>query len=802
MNDLKFALRQLRKSPGFTLVAVLTLALGIGANTAIFSVVHHILIERLPFPNSDRLYAVWAKSDLSGASRVAASGPDFLDYREQNHSFAHIAEYIPHFTFTWTGDGEPKLVNCTAASEELFPMLGIGPFLGRFYEPREYSYLQNDTIIVSYRFWRNQLGSDPHVIGRVVHFEDESQTIIGVLPPVMAELFPDTDVWPKLTTSPSWAYMQWRENKFLRVIGELRPEVSPNVAEQDLTSILRRAPWESADTKVALVPLKDDLVGNVRLPLQVTLAAVLVVLVVTCINVAALLLAKAVRRQTEMALRLSLGASQWRITRQLLVEAMLLSALSFPLGLLLGWSGLHLIGQFPGLQLPRMESIHLNAPVLLVTAAISIGSTLFFGWIPSMRFSKLHLSSALQARGAELDASHRRSFAWLVIIEIACSVVLTVTVGLLLHSFWRVNHVDPGFRPESVLSVYLRTNYYGVEGNAFWRSVLTEASALPGVRAAAVSDWRAGKDAATATLIFDDRANDASHPPIINGSWVSADFFQTVGTPLITGRYFSEHDDANASAVVIINTEAARQYWPGQNPIGRRIGVNYGGPGRTSGSAPRMRQIVGIVNSIKHGSLDAPTSPAVYMPYLQDETNHDMASMNLLVRSDRNPMALADSLRTRIHSIRPDQPVNIRSLEELMAESLAPRRYTLLLVGAFAGLGLLLVAVGIYGVVSYTTSQRAREFGIRIALGATRGRVVSHVLRHGLLLTAVGSLCGVSVALLITSAFSKLLFEVGPIDGFSFTGAVGLLALISICACLLPAWRACHVDPMVALKSE
>jgi putative ABC transport system permease protein len=802
MNDLKFALRQLRKSPGFTLVAVLTLALGIGANTAIFSVVHHILIERLPFPNSDRLYAVWAKSDLSGASRVAASGPDFLDYREQNHSFAHIAEYIPHFTFTWTGDGEPKLVNCTAASEELFPMLGIGPFLGRFYEPREYSYLQNDTIIVSYRFWRNQLGSDPHVIGRVVHFEDESQTIIGVLPPVMAELFPDTDVWPKLTTSPSWAYMQWRENKFLRVIGELRPEVSPNVAEQDLTSILRRAPGESADTKVALVPLKDDLVGNVRLPLQVTLAAVLVVLVVTCINVAALLLARAVRRQTEMALRLSLGASQWRITRQLLVEAMLLSALSFPLGLLLGWSGLHLIGQFPGLQLPRMESIHLNAPVLLVTAAISIGSTLFFGWIPSMRFSKLHLSSALQARGAELDARHRRSFAWLVIIEIACSVVLTVTVGLLLHSFWRVIHVDPGFRPESVLRVYLRTNYYGVEGNAFWRSVLTEASALPGVRAAAVSDWRAGKDAATATLIFDDRANDASHPPIINGSWVSADFFQTVGTPLITGRYFSEHDDANAPAVVIINTEAARQYWPGQNPIGRRIGVNYGGPGRTSGSAPRMRQIVGIVNSIKHGPLDAPTSPAVYMPYLQDETNHDMASMNLLVRSDRNPMALADSLRMRIHSIRPDQPVNIRSLEALMAESLAPRRYTLLLVGAFAGLGLLLVAVGIYGVVSYTTSQRAREFGIRIALGATRGRVVSHVLRHGLLLTAVGSLCGVSVALLITSAFSKLLFEVGPIDGFSFTGAVGLLALISICACLLPAWRACHVDPMVALKSE
>jgi putative ABC transport system permease protein len=803
MSDFKFALRQLRKSPGFTLVAVLTLALGIGVNTAIFSVVHHILIEQLPFPNSDCLYAVWAKSDRVGFSRIAASGPDFLDYREQNRSFARVAEFTPLFTFTWTGDGEPKLVNCTAASEELFPMLGARPFLGRLYEPREYTYLQNDTIIVSYRFWRNQLGSDPHVIGRVVHFEDESQTIIGVLPPVMAELFPDTDVWPKLTTSPSWAYMQWRENKFLRVIGELRPGVRPHVAEQDLTSILRRAPGEPADAKVALVPLKDDLVGNVRLPLQITLAAVLVVLVVTCINLAALLLARAVKRQTEMALRLSLGASQWRITRQLLVEAMLLSALSFPFGLLLGWSGLHLIGQFPGLQLPRMESVHLNAPVLVVAAAIAIGSTLFFGWIPSMRFSKLELSSALQARGAELGARHRRSFAWLVISEIACSVVLTVTVGLLLHSFWRVIHVNPGFRPESVLRVYLRTNYYGVEGRAFWKNVLTEASALPGVRAAAVSDWRPGKDAAIATLLFDDRANDSNRLPAVDGSWISADFFRTIGTPLITGRYFDEHDDANAPAVVIIDSEAARQYWPGQNPVGRRIGVNYIGPGRTSDSKPRMREIVGVVGSIKHGPLDAPTAPAVYMPYLQDETNHDMASMSLFVRADGNPLVLGDSLRTRIHAIRPDQPVqNIRTMQDLMADSLAPRRYTLLLVGAFASLGLLLVAMGIYGVVSYITAQRIREFGIRIALGATRGRVVSGVLRQGLLLTGIGCIFGAGAALFITSAFSKLLFEVGPIDGFSFTGAVGVLALISICACLLPAWRACHVDPMVALKSE
>jgi putative ABC transport system permease protein len=803
MNDLKFALRQLRKSPGFAVIAVLTLALGIGANTAIFSLVHHVLIERLPFANSERLYAVWAASEADSSTHVPSSGPDFVDYREQNRSFARIAEYIPLFTFTWTGEGEPKLVNCTAASEELFPMLGIRPFLGRLYEPREYTYLQNDTILVSYRFWRNQLGSDPHVIGRVIHFEDESQTIVGVLPPVLSELFPDTDVWPKLTTNPSWPYMQWRENKFLRVIGELRPDVRPKVAEQDLRAILRRAPGEPADVRIELVPLKDDLVGNVRLPLQVTLAAVWVLLLVTCINVAALLLARAVKRQTEMALRLSLGASQWRIVRQLLTEAILLSGLSFPLALFLGWSGLHLVNQFPELQLPRMESIQLNLPVLAVTAAISIGSTLVFGWIPSMRFSRLDLSSALQTRGAELGARHRRSFALLIITEVACSVVLTITVGLLVHSFWRVTHVDPGFRPESVLRVYLRTNYYGAEGQAFWKSVLTESSGLPGVRAAAVSDWRPGKDAAAASVLFDDRANDPNHLPGVDASWISADFFRAIGTPLINGRYFSEHDDANAPAVVIINAEAARRYWPGQNPIGHRIGVNYTGPGRTSGPVPRMREIVGVVGSIKHGPLDVPTSPAVYMPYLQDETNHDMASMSLFVRSDKNPMALTDSLRTRIHAIRLDQPVqNIRSLEELMSQSLAPRRYTLLLVGAFASLGLLLVAIGIYGVVSYTTAQRAREFGIRIALGATRGRVISDVLRRALLLTAIGSALGVGGAVFITSALAKLLFEVSPMDAFSFSGALGLLAFISIGACLLPAWRACHVDPMVALRYE
>jgi len=381
--------------------------------------------------------------------------------------------------------------------------------------------------------------------------------------------------------------------------------------------------------------------------------------------------------------------------------------------------------------------------------------------------------------------------------------VLTVSVGLLVHSFWRVIHVDPGFEAQSLLRVYLRTNYYTEKGRPFWKAVLTETSSLPGVRHVALSDWRPGQDAAIASFVFEDRPNDPTRLPSGEGSWISDDFFRTVSTPLIAGRFFTEHDDENAPPVVIINTEAAHQFWPGQDPIGKRIGVNYTGPGRRTGAAPRFREIVGVVGSIRHDSLDAPAAPAVYLPYLQDETNHDMATMSLFLRADGNAMALADGVRNRIHLVEPNQPVqNIQDVAELVSQSVATRRYTLLLVGVFAAVGLLLAAIGVYGVISYATSQRAREFGIRIALGATRGRVVSYVLRRSVVLTTLGSLVGILGALLLTRSLSSLLFEVSPLDVLSFAAAVVLLALVSIGASLLPAWRASRVDPIIAMQNE
>jgi putative ABC transport system permease protein len=333
--------------------------------------------------------------------------------------------------------------------------------------------------------------------------------------------------------------------------------------------------------------------------------------------------------------------------------------------------------------------------------------------------------------------------------------------------------------------------------------VLTQTSSLPGVRFAALSDWRPGKDAAMAAFVFEDRPNDPTRLPTGEGSWVSADFFQTVGTPLISGRLFTEHDDDKAPPVVIVNTEAAHQFWPGRDPIGKRVGVNYTGPGRRGDAAPRLREIVGVVGNIRHGPLEVPAAPAIYLPYLQDETNHDMATMSLFLRTSGKMMALADSVRNRIHTVAPAQPVqSIQDVADLVSQSVATRRYTLILVAVFAGVGLLLAAVGVYGVISYATSQRTREFGIRMALGATRGRVISYVLRATMVLMTIGSLVGIVVAILLSRSLSSLLFEVSPLDLLSFSAAIALLALVSIGASLLPAWRASRVDPIISMQSE
>jgi putative ABC transport system permease protein len=801
--DLRYAWRGMRRSPGFSITAVLMLALGSGINAAIFSIFAHVLLAPLGFPDPGNLYMVSSHAASLGDARRPASGPDFRDFRDQGTSLSQVAAAIGYFSEPWTGDGTPRVVKCTGPSQQFFSVMGIRPIMGRLYTPKDYSVLNTDSVLISSKFWKEQLGSDPHVIGRRITIGGTSQTIVGVLP-TLPDLYPDTDIWLTLTTEPAWPFMNWRANKFLDVFARLKPGVSRGVAEAQLTSILRRGEGEPNDVRVQLTPLKDFIVGPVTRQLSIIMAAVALVLLVTCMNTAALLLSRTIKRSPELAIRLGLGASRGRIRQQLLAEGLLLSAIGGALGLAFAAFSVGLVKQIPGLALPRLDGLHLNVPAVCVSIGLVALAGVLFAVLPASVLSALDLTSGFRGGRTETGKAQRRPFSVLIVAEIACAVVLTVCAGLLVRSFMRVQSVDLGFQPAKVLTSYLRTTYFGPEGYSFWRSVLSGVAGLPGASSAAVSDCMPGAHAMGAALSFDDRPNDPAHAPAAEGCWISADFFRTLGASLLHGRYFSDHDDQHAPPVVIVNAEAARRFYPGQDPIGKHITVNYLALGSRNNRPPPAREIVGIVGNVRQRALDLPSEPAIYMPYTQDDTTHVLASMNLFVRSaGGDPALLANSVRVKIQSLYPNQPVErITVMREVVSRTLAQRAYGVGLMIAFAGLAVLLCGLGIYGVVSYVTQQRTREFGICMALGASRQHVLRSVLRQGGSLVAIGVTLGVGLSLLATRALSQLLFETAPLDAGIFFSAVFLLVATGMVACLLPGIRASRLDPRAALNAE
>jgi len=574
LADLRYSWRGMRRSPGFYSIAVLMLALGIGINAAIFSVFAHVLLAPLRFPDPGNLYVVSSHAASLGDARRLASGPDFRDFRDQGTTVSEVAAAIGYFSEPWTGDGAPRVVKCTGPTQQFFSVMGIRPIMGRLYTPKDYSVLETDSVLISSKFWKERLAGDPQVIGRRITIGGASQTIVGVLP-TMSDLYPDTDIWLTLTTEPAWPFMNWRANKFLDVVARLKPGVRRDVAEQQLTSIVRRGQDEPNDVQVQLTPLKDFIVGPVTKQLSIIMAAVALVLFVTCMNTAALLLSRAVKRSPELAIRLGLGASRGRIRQQLLVEGLLLSAIGGMLGLAFASLSVGLVKQIPGFALPRLDGLHLNVPAISVSIGLVALTSVLFAILPTSVLSGLDVSSGFRNGRTETGKAQRRPFSALIVAEIACAVVLTVCAGLLLRSFVRVQSVDLGFQPTKVLSAYLRTTYFGPEGYSFWRSVLSGVASLPRANSAAVSDCMPGAHAMSAALSFDDRPNDPAHAPSAEGCWISADFFHTLGASLLRGRYFSDHDDQNAPSVVIINAEAARRFYPGQDPIGKHITVNY-----------------------------------------------------------------------------------------------------------------------------------------------------------------------------------------------------------------------------------
>jgi predicted permease len=794
-QDLRFAVRMLRKSPGFTLVASLTLALGIGANTAVFSVVESVLIRPLPFQDSDRLVAIGA-TQKGQPARIGSSMPEFEDYEAQSHSFEYLANFLSGWTITWTGQGEPRTVNCTGISYDFFPMLGIKPYLGRLYEPNEY-HVDGVQVVISYRFWREQLGSDSHVVGRVLNLDGAAQTVIGVMPPV-PDLFPETDIWAK--DEPDFGWMRIRGNKFLDVMGRLKPGVTREQAEQELTAILQRGPGESPDFSVHLVPVKDELTGNVRSQLQIVMAAVSLVLLIACANVAYLLVARTRRRQSEIAVRVSLGAGAGRLLRQFILENLVLAALGGVTALMIAVGSVRLFS--PVSTLPRSASIGVDVYPLLFALFITVLAGLLLALASSTASSRLDVITSLKTgrQGTGSIAGQRSRL--LLVSEVCLTVILSVAAGLLLRSFQQAEHLDPGFVPDHLLSTYLRTNDWR-DARLFFPELVEQTGELPGVSAAALGKCMPGVYAPSATLIFGDRPNDPLNVPTAEACWISSDFFKAIGARLLNGRFFTVGDDASAPPVVIVNQALAESYWPGQNPIGKRIGVDYVGAGRNVTDAPRLREIVGIVADVKQKGLDLLAEPALYTPYLQDQTNHAFAGFNLFVRTIGPPTSLAGSIRALVHSLRPDQPIGLmQTMNDALLRALAPRRLSLVLVTCFAGLALLLSAIGIFGMIAYTVSQRTHEFGVRLALGAKPQTVLRLVLGEGLKIVTTGVFVGSGTAFVLTRFMRSLLYGVGPNDPLTFAVVAVLFTTVALAACYIPARRASRVDPIIALRYE
>jgi predicted permease len=795
LKDFVFGVRVLRRKPAFTITAVITLALGIGVNAGLFAILESVLLRPLPYQDAGQLFMVREQAGPD-ASVSKLSGPDFDDIHDQGHSLDQVAELLPYFSETLVGEGEPRNVKCTGITYDFFPMLGIQPILGRLFTRQEY-HIDGGGAVLTYRFWKQQFNGDPYVIGRVIKLGGGDVPILGVMPD-MPDFLPDTDIW--LNNVPELEFMHWRQNKFLSVVGRLKRGTSRQVAEQELTAILRRAPGQ-ANVLVTLEPLKDVVVGNASTQLKIAMGAVVVVLLITCVNMMGLLLARATERSAEVAMRLNLGASPARILRQFVTENLVLVSMGTALGLALAAMLVRAVREFNFGNLPRVSRIDIDARVFLMALVVTLVLSVLFAWGPVRLFSRLNGNGALKT--GRTVVRRPRAFRALVVSEMGCALVLLVAAGLLLRSLWLAEHVDPGFAGEHVLTTYLRTNYYEAAGARFYDDLLDRIAHTPGVANVSVADCVPGRGAATAQIKFDDRANDPARPVLADGCWASADFFKTMGARLEKGRLFNAHDQASSPAVVIVNETFAREHWPGQDPLGKRIAVGYTGPGRRSTGAERPREVVGVVADMRLHALDVPVKAALYMPFKQDETYHDFASMSLFVRTTGNPVWFADTLRRQIHAVKPDQTLGIiATMDDVLSSGFSQRRFSVGLVGSFAALALVLAAVGLYGTIAFSVSQRTREMGVRVALGATPESLLSMILREGLALAAAGIVLGICLSTVSTRAISSMLFKVSAFDPLTFAAVAVVLVAVAATASYLPARRAASADPIEALRAE
>ena len=815
IREIRFAFRRLARSPAFVVIAVVTLALAIGASTAVLSLVNALLIRPLPYRAPQQLVLLLQHFKSQNLERIPVSPPEFVDYESRAQDFEKMGAF-GNVDFNLVSGDKPERIAGAQVTANVFPLLGVTPIKGRFFEPTECQVGRNDVIVISERLWQRKFNRDPQILGTKLLLDGKGFTVVGIMPAGFdfpLQLFNlgaggqfggRADIWQPLAFTDK--ELSIRYNRSYSIVGRLKPGISLAHAKAEIETINGQMRIEHKDNYPGgdsfggdVFPLQELAVARMRPTLLILLGAVALVLLIACANLTTMLLARAAAHEREMAIRVALGAGPLRVLGQVLTESVMLALLGGVAGILLAIWGVDLLKSIGAQTVPRLREVNLDLRVLITTFAVSVGTGIVFGLVPGLASAKPELTESLKegGRNSTVGKSRNRLRNALVIAEVALALVLLTSAGLLMKSFVRLQNVNPGFDSHHVLTAEVSLPKLQYPDNKsivhFGDEAQRRIATLPGIQAVGLTTVLplAGTNG-DSSFAIEGRPDDRITPnPDEEKREVSPDYFRAIGTPLIRGRFFTEADNADAPLVIIVNQTFARKFWPNEDAVGKRIVMGGISPD------PKWITIVGIVGDIRHAALDVEPKPEMYVPFAQDPYK----SMIFAVRGTQDPRNLASAIRSQIQSIDPGLPLaNIRTFDAVIAESVAPRRLSVVLLGVFAAVAVLLATVGIYGVMSFLVVQRTHEIGVRMALGAQRADVMRLVIGRALQLVAIGTAIGLLMALFSTRALQALLYQVSAVDLPTFFFVTFVLGLVALAASYLPAQRAMRADPMIALS--